>query len=185
MDLTQPVTVSNRSSSHRFGRFFALALALTASLAACQSHVTAPAPVPDVPYEAVSTDAALAAINAYRAESGVGSVVADPALAAFAAAYVRRMLDLGVMTHQPTVGETLRQRLVTAGYGHRHAVENLGHGQRRLQDVMAAWKASPSHDEALRDPNVTRLGIASIENPAEAGDVYWCLVMARPIEPGR
>ena len=84
------------------------------------------------------------------------------------------------MTHELAPWGGLEKRLKDGGYAYETAGENLGEGYRTIEQTIAGWKKSPPHDRGLKDRDMTRMGIASAENPRKRGEVYWCLIFSRP-----
>lgn len=143
------------------------AAALLGALAACGAPASRTGPARAVaPF---TPEAALALVNAYRAENGVPPLRLDPALAAAAASHSRAMLAAGRMGHD--VGTEFTARLAAHGVLGRSAAENVAYGQRSLAEVMEGWKRSSGHAANMRLAGLTRMGIA------EAGS-YWTLVLA-------
>lgn len=142
------------------------ALALVAACASPAPQRDAGPPRTAAPF---TPAAALALVNAYRAESGAAPVRLDPALARAAESHSRAQQAARRMSHD--VGASFTERLAANGIAGRAAVENVAWGQRSLGEVMEGWKRSPGHASNMRDTGVTRMGIA------EAG-TYWTLIMA-------
>lgn len=153
---------------------------VAAGLSACARGPVHVEEVDDVGYVPVDPARALAIINAYRSESGVGTLTLDPALVRIAADYARKLAAAGRMSHELEPWGGLEKRLHDGGYAYETAGENLGQGYRTIEQTVAGWKKSPPHDRGMKDPDMTRMGIGSAENPAKRGDAYWCLIVARP-----
>lgn len=140
--------------------------------------------IADLPYTPVDPARAAAAINAYRAQNGAGALTLDPDLQRIAADYAGHLAEAGRMTHDLEPFGGLERRMKAAGYPYASAGENLGQGYRNLEQVIDGWKHSPAHDRGMKDPEMTRMGIASAANPRKRGDVYWCLIVAKPRAAG-
>lgn len=66
------------------------------------------------------------------------------------------------------------QRFLDCGYPTSASFdENLGETNGTVDDLMAAWKASPTHDANMRDPNALYAGIARAD--AGSGNVVWAV----------
>ncbi|MCE1235839.1 MAG: CAP domain-containing protein [Hyphomicrobiales bacterium] len=153
---------------------------LAASLAACARSPLHVEEIDDVAYVPVDPQKALRLINAYRADNGVAPLALDGELTRLAREYAGHLADAGRMTHELEPYGGLEKRLRAGGYAYETAGENLGQGYRTIEQTIAGWKKSPPHDRGLKDADMTRMGIASVENPKKRGDVYWCLMFARP-----
>lgn len=140
--------------------------------------------VADVAYVPVDPKRAETLLNAYRAENGIAPLALDGDLLRLAGEYARHLAEAGRMTHDLEPYGGLEKRLKASGYAYATAGENLGQGYRTLEQVIAGWKKSPPHDRGMKDADMTRMGIASFANPAKRGDIYWCLIVARPRSEG-
>lgn len=157
-----------------------LTLAIASSLAACARGPMHQEMIDDIGYVPVDPAKALALINAYRAENGVAPLALDGELTRLARDYAGKLARAGRMSHELEPWGGLEKRLKDGGYAYETAGENLGQGYRTIEQTIQGWKNSPAHDRGLKDADMTRMGIASVENPAKRGDVYWCLIFARP-----
>lgn len=159
-------------------------LGLVAGLAACARGPAFVEEIDDTAYVPVDPPHAIRLLNAYRSASGVGSLELDPDLVRIAGDYARHLAEAGRMTHDLEPWGGLERRLKAAGYAYASAGENLGQGYRTIEQTIAGWKKSPPHDRGMKDAEMTRMGIASAENPRRRGDVYWCLIVAKPRPAG-
>ena len=121
-------------------------------------------------------DAAVAALNAYRAEKGLKPVKLDPALTAMAEAQAKAMAAGNVLSHD-VVG-AFPTRLAAGGVDTWKAAENLGGGYMSLAEAMRGWRESPAHDANLLLAEGTRFGIAIAKNPETQYGVYWAMEIA-------
>ncbi|MDK9697916.1 MAG: CAP domain-containing protein [Siculibacillus sp.] len=161
-----------------------LAVGLAGLLAACARGPALVEEIDDIAHVPVDPAKAARLINAYRAENGIASLELDRDLIRIAGEYARHLAEAGRMTHALEPFGGLEQRLKAAGYPYATAGENLGQGYRTIEQTVTGWKHSPAHDRGMKDPDMTRMGIASAENPRKRGDVYWCLIVARPRPAG-
>jgi hypothetical protein len=129
----------------------------------------------------VDPAAAVAALNAYRASHGLGSVRLDPALAAMARRQADAMVAGNALSHD--VGGSFPSRLAAAGVDTTEAGENLGGGYYSLDEAMNGWRGSPEHDANLLMAHATRFGIALAKDPRTRFGVYWAMEVAA--EPRR
>lgn len=170
--------------SARLPRRALLAVGIAGLVAACARGPALIETVDDVPYVPVDPVKAARLLNAYRAENGIAALELDADLVRIAGDYARRLAEAGRMTHDLEPFGGLDKRLKAAGYPYATAGENLGQGYRTLEQTIAGWKRSPPHDRGMKDADMTRMGIASVENPRKRGDVYWCLIVAKPRPAG-
>lgn len=163
-----------------------LGLSLAGLLSACSSlggpsHVEE---IDDVGYVPADPQKGVRLINAYRAQNGIAALTFDPDLQRIAGEYARHLAEAGRMTHELEPYGGIEKRLKAGGYAYATAGENLGQGYRTLEQVIAGWKKSPPHDRGMKDTDMTRMGIASAANPRKSGDIYWCLIVAKPRPAG-
>ena len=161
-------------------------VSLAGLLAACgslggPSHVEE---IDDVSYVPADPQKGMRLLNAYRAENGIAALEIDADLVRIAGDYARHLAEAGRMTHALEPYGGLDTRLKAAGYPYATAGENLGQGYRTIEQTIAGWKRSPAHDRGMKDADMTRIGIASAENPRKRGDAYWCLIVAKPRPAG-
>jgi uncharacterized protein YkwD len=166
----------------------ALALALAAVvLASCQSKEVSLPPEKPSFYEdlarpgAVLDEAkAVEMISGYRARFGITPLKLDPELSRIAAAYARQMADADKMTHALSPETKIGPRLRSANYSFVAAGENIAAGYRTLAEAFSGWRDSPSHDQGMKDAEMTVMGIGIAYNPNSKYKVFWCLILARP-----
>jgi uncharacterized protein YkwD len=86
-------------------------------------------------------------------------------------AHARDMKRQGYFSHTSRNGNTVKDRIVKAGYsldgymGYSYG-ENIAAGQRSIGEVMASWIKSPGHCKNLMNPNFREIGVG--EN-----DFFW------------
>ncbi|TBW35477.1 CAP domain-containing protein [Siculibacillus lacustris] len=157
-----------------------LALGVAALAAACARGPAFVEEIDDVAYVPVDPAKAARLLNDYRATSGAGPLTVDPDLVRVAADYARKLAEAGQFTHDLEPWGGLEKRLHAAGYAYATAGENLGLGYRTIEQTIAGWKKSPPHDRGMKDPDMTVMGIASVPSPTKRGQIYWCLIVAKP-----
>jgi uncharacterized protein YkwD len=116
------------------------------------------------------------AVNAFRRENGLGSVVDDATLLRAAQRQADAMASAGVMSH--TVAGDFSDRMKQAGVKAAAAAENVAMGQRSLAEVMEDWKGSSGHRRNMLMSSATRIGVAQRIGPG--GRLYWAMVLASP-----
>ena len=77
-------------------------------------------------------------------------------------------------SHTGTDKSVVDDRVVRAGYSWSAVGENIARGHESIEEVVEAWKNSPSHCAILMDPEFTETGAALKEG-------YWVMVFAREL----
>jgi uncharacterized protein YkwD len=126
------------------------------------------------PVQPLDPDAALAAINEYRAAKGRNPVVLDERLSQAAAMQSKAQAGRSRIGHDGP-GGTAKARAASAGFHAKIVSENVASGQKSFADVLAFWKQSSGHRTNLLRPNVTAIGVAMAKN--QNGRAYWTLVL--------
>lgn len=125
----------------------------------------------------VDEPAALAAVNAFRAENGLRPVASDPRLMAAAGTQSEAMAVRDDLDH--AVAGNLPGRLDSAGYRWSATAENIGRGYGDHATALRGWIGSPSHRRNLLNPAVTDIGFAAARD-TEGGRIYWTQIFAAP-----
>jgi Cysteine-rich secretory protein family len=126
-------------------------------------------------------NAAVSALNAYRASKGLKTVRLDPALTAMAERQAKAMAAGNALSHD--VAGAFPARLAESGIDTWKAGENLGGGYMSLAEAFAGWRESPGHDGNLLLPDGSRFGIAIAKNPDTQYGVYWAMEIAAEPSP--
>ena len=148
-------------------RAFVLATSLIL-LAACS-------PTPGIEGSTYRGPTSLAGI---RAENGLSSLSADPALEAAALEQARFMADAGMMAHTTRRGGTFSNRMRSKPTN-GGAAENIAHGRFGTDELFRRWMESPPHRRNILNRTFSRYGLASATDPKGGGRRYWALVLAR------
>jgi uncharacterized protein YkwD len=127
------------------------------------------------PVQPLNSQAALAAVNAFRAENGLRPLVLDARLSRAAAMQSEAQAGRSWIGHYGSDGSTPKDRAERAGYHAKIASENVASGQKSFSDVLRFWKESSGHRSNLLRPNVTAAGVAMAKN--KSGRAYWTLVV--------
>lgn len=127
------------------------------------------------PVQALNPEAALAEVNAFRAENGLKPLVLDARLSRAAAMQSEAQAGRSWIGHYGSDGSTPMARAARAGFHAKIASENVASGQKSFSDVMHFWKESSGHRTNLLRPNVTAAGVAMAKN--QSGRPYWTLVL--------
>ncbi|MCP3054285.1 CAP domain-containing protein [Aurantimonas marianensis] len=123
----------------------------------------------------VDRGTALASINAFRAQNGLGSVRFDAVLDKAADRQARAMAARGDLSH--SLDGALPSRVTSFGYNWAAVSENIGWNYRSTPAVIAGWKNSPGHRRNLLNPNVTEIGFSAATG--SNGQPYWALILGR------
>ena len=124
---------------------------------------------------ALDPQAALVAINAFRAENGRNALVLDERLSRAADMQSETQAARGWIGHDGADGSTPKARAMRAGYQAKIASENVASGLKSFSDVLRFWEQSSGHRENLLRPNVTAIGVAMAKT--KSGRPYWTLVL--------
>jgi uncharacterized protein YkwD len=127
------------------------------------------------PVQPLNPEAALGAVNAFRADNGLKPLVLDARLSRAAAMQSEAQAGRSWIGHYGSDGSTPKGRAERAGFHARIASENVASGQKSFSDVMRFWKQSSGHRANLLRPNVTAIGVAMAKN--KSGRAYWTLVL--------
>jgi uncharacterized protein YkwD len=127
------------------------------------------------PVQPLNPQAALAAINTFRAENGRKPLVLDGRLSRAAAMQSKAQAARSRIGHYGAGGSTAKDRARRAGYPAKIASENVASGQKSFNDALGLWKGSSGHRTNLLRPNVTAAGVAMAKN--KSGRAYWTLVL--------
>ena len=175
----QNVLETHHTSILRVGRLL-LVTALLATISACAGLR------PEDRTEAVSIDreAALQAVNAFRAENGLKPVSADQRLMRAAEIQSAAMAARDRMDH--AVAGRLPGRVDATGYAWSTTAENIGRGYRDYDAAMRGWITSPAHRRNLLNASVTEIGFGAARD-RKGGRKYWTQIFAAPkaaVTPG-
>jgi len=127
------------------------------------------------PVQPLDPQAALEAVNAFRAANGVAPLVLDDRLSRAAAMQSEAQAGRSWIGHYGPDGSTAKARAQRSGFRAKIASENVASGQKSFSDVMHFWEESPGHRTNLLRPNVTAIGVAMAKN--QSGRAYWTLVL--------
>ena len=128
------------------------------------------------PVQPLDPQKALEAVNAFRTDNGLASLVLDARLSRAAAMQSKAQAARSWMGHYGSDGSTAKDRAARAGYHAKIASENVASGQKSFADAMHFWELSSGHRTNLLRPNVTSIGVAMAKDGN--GHPYWTLVLA-------
>jgi uncharacterized protein YkwD len=148
------------------------AIILASAVSGCGSYLPLLSTPTTMSASVSEARAAATIISKYRAENGLGPVSLDERLNQAAEHQARAVAATGILSH----GEFTSRM---AQYGIRgYRAENLAAGSDSVADVIARWKASPSHNQNMLLPQVSRVGLARVETPGSGWGRYWALVLS-------
>lgn len=102
------------------------------------------------------------AINAKRAEAGLGTLVLDQRLSRAAALKAQDMFANNYWAHNSPAGKTPWEFVTASGYRYRVAGENLAKNFSVSNGVVDAWMASPTHRENIMRGDYKDIGFAVV-----------------------
>jgi uncharacterized protein YkwD len=129
------------------------ALVLLAGLTVGPCSAAGPAPRQDTGAPDYA-ERVMHAVNAYRVEKGLPALLPAPALAALAAQHSSDMAARRRPSH-----DGFAQRFERTGA--ELCVENVAHGFRMPEQVLAGWRTVATHHRNLLEPRVRYLGLAN------------------------
>ncbi|WP_299406459.1 CAP domain-containing protein [uncultured Roseobacter sp.] len=121
-----------------------------------------------------ANEAAVQALNDYRAGQGRAALGYSPALEAAVRAHAQDMARVGFFDHTGSDGSTVSERVTRQGYGWCFVAENIAQGQRSLAEVMQGWANSRGHRRNMLSRQATEFAL--VEGPAR----IWVMVLAAP-----
>jgi uncharacterized protein YkwD len=136
---------------------------------------------PSKPPTPLNMNNALADLNAYRSQHGLGSVVLNEKLSAASKVHADDLARHGNISHTGSDGSGHGERLQRQDYDFSIAAENVATGQTSWEIVFKAWQDSPGHNKNLLLPDVTDFGIALVYEPKTMYQTYWSMVVAAPL----
>jgi uncharacterized protein YkwD len=158
-----------------------LLLSLHARAAQERSADTQPA------FAASTEQSVLALTNAFRAESGLQALEAEPRLADAARSFAGYLASTGKLDHDAD-GTTPPERVKKRGYEYCIVAENLASEYSSAgftpdalaQNVVQGWRASPTHRDNMLQADVTQIGVGVARSPKD-GEYFAVQVFARPM----
>lgn len=172
--------VIQRPTEMTYSRRIFLSSGLAALVAGCSTVNFAPSSVTTP--AGLTRDAILSAINGTRQAYGKPPLAYNTALEAAARRQAQLMASKDILSHD--LGETLRQRVRTAGY--IGAVgENVAGGQRTLEQAIEGWLNSPGHRDTLLSTKFVEFGlaVASVAPGRKSRyGIYWAFIAGGPVK---
>lgn len=157
-----------------------LALWPVLALAACmedQPRQVTPAFYTDMSQPGARVDHRTAAeiINAYRAQAGLGALMADAGLIALAEREAARLAERGEIADGENAA--LRASLVSAGLNPARIRKSISAGYQTFADAFSGWRGSPHHDRVMRAARAARFGVAAHHRAGSRHRIYWVMLV--------
>lgn len=137
---------------------------------------------PSIPPEPLDLKVAVADLNAYRKEYGLGPVKLNERLNLASKVHASDLAQAGIISHTGTDGSGHGDRVQRQGYYFSIAGENVATGQKSWEKVFQAWKDSPGHNENLLRDDVIDFGLALVYEPKTTYSTYWAMIVASPLD---
>lgn len=115
----------------------------------------------------------LSALNAYRAQNGLGPLTVNADLAEAAEAHSRDMAVNNFTGHTGSDGSGPPRRIEQAGYRYVWCGENVFWGSGSAAVALDWWQNSREHNENLLFARFVEIGIRRVYNPASHYGWYW------------
>jgi uncharacterized protein YkwD len=133
-----------------------------------------------VSYDAQEIDL-VRAINEYRASRGLKPLLVSDALSLSCDRHSSDMGRYRFVDHYTTggsdwfdLGASPWDRMAAGHYDYRtEKGENLAAGYREAAAVLAGWKASPTHDAVVLDPEYVVVGVSLVQVEGSPFGWYW------------
>lgn len=129
----------------------------------------------------LSPQDAQAMINRYRAEKGLKPLSLNNELTKAAQNHSADLAIQDAISHTGSDGSDPWVRVKRAGYRPKLAAENVGAGQRSLDEILRGWQQSPGHNKNLLLPDATQMGIALVTDARSRYGTFWTLVLGTPL----
>ncbi len=129
-------------------------------------------------------------INEYREQNGAGPLVFSDDLTTASEHHNEDMAEYNFFAHDTVestrypAGSEPWDRMSEEGYDYNtFKGENLAVGYESAEEVMQAWKDSPSHNTAMLDPNYKVVGVSRMQIPDSSFEWYWTTDFGGVIDP--
>jgi uncharacterized protein YkwD len=117
-------------------------------------------------------------INEYRSKKGLKPLKLNMKLSAAALKHSSDLAKSDRISHYGSDGSDTWERVKRSGYRARLTAENVGTGQRSIQEVLNGWEHSRDHNANLLLADAEEMGIAMVHKPNTQFKTFWTLVLA-------
>ena len=135
---------------------------------------------PDAKAAAFDPAAAQKLVNGYRAQKGLKPLKLSTKLNDAAHVHSADLAKSDRISHYGSDGSDAWERVRKTGYGPRLTAENVGTGQKSVEEVFRGWQKSPDHNANLLLKDADEMGVAMVYNPDSQFKTFWTMVVASP-----
>ena len=128
-------------------------------------------------FAALTKDYLITLTNQERAALGVAGLKDNELLDQAATLKAQDMLNMDYFSHNSPEGKTPWYWIRLSGYNYKRAGENLAIGFVDGEEVMQAWKDSPTHNANLINPNYQEIGIGIAKGNFQGQEVTLVVQM--------
>lgn len=119
-------------------------------------------------------------VNSYRAQKGLKPLKLNTRLSEAARKHSEDLAKSDRISHYGSDGSDAWERVRKTGYGPRVAAENVGTGQKTLDEVFRGWQKSRDHNANLLLGDAEEMGVAMVYKPETQFKTFWTMVVASP-----
>jgi len=119
-------------------------------------------------------------VNAYRTQKGLKPLKLNPKLSEAAKKHSEDLAKSDRISHYGSDGSDAWDRVGKVGYGARLTAENVGTGQKSLEEVFQGWQKSRDHNANLLLGDAEEMGIAMVYKPDTQFKTFWTMVLGSP-----
>ena len=149
-----------------------------APINAAPAPVSAPPAAPATLAFIPDPQAALDAVNAYRARYGYAPLAYDPLLSQTALDHARDLARRGEVTSVTADGAGVIDRLAARGYRANAAASLVSGGYDAFGDAMTTWRRDRIQRSRLLLPQAREVGLAFVEDPRSPYRYYIEMIVA-------
>lgn len=131
----------------------------------------------NAPIVALDLSTAQQLVNDYRAQKGLKPLRLNPKLNEAATAHSQDLAKSDRISHYGSDGSDTWERVKRTGYRARLTAENVGTGQRSINEVFEGWQHSRDHNANLLLADADEMGIAMVHRPDTQFKTFWTLVL--------
>jgi len=135
---------------------------------------------PEATHTALDPAAAQKLVNTYRAQKGLKPLKLNAKLSEAARRHSEDLAKSDRISHFGSDGSDALERVRKTGYGARLTAENVGTGQRSLDEVLQGWQKSRDHNANLLLGDAEEMGIAMVYKPDTQFKTFWTMVLSSP-----
>lgn len=129
-------------------------------------------------------------INDYRQENGLEPLLLSDTLSVSSERHSEDMGEYGFFAHNTAAssyyeaGAAPWDRMAEEGYDYNtFSGENIAAGFETADEAFEAWRSSPSHNQAMLDPNYQVIGVGRTNAPGSKFGWYWTTDFGGKVDP--